>query len=390
MGRQTAEQKVTDQPPISTEIVIIGAGIAGASAGYFLADTHRAVLLEQESQPGYHTTGRSAALFLKSYGPPQIRAVTAGGYDFFTDPPEGFTAAPLLSPRGTLHLGNATQTDLLAQTADEMAKDMDTVTRLDFNAAQKLVPVLRPEAVAGAIYEPEAQDIDVHALHQGFLRGLRQKSGQLLTDAKAVGLARHGKGWQVTLQDGRSVTAEIIVNAAGAWADEIGRLAGCRPIGLVPKRRTAILFDAPAAYDTDNWPVFVQLDESFYVKPDAGKLLGSPADETPMPPQDIQPDEYDIAVAVDRICTATTLEIRNIAHKWAGLRSFVADKTPVVGFDPEVSGFFWLAGQGGYGIQSAPGLGRLAASLLLSGQIPDDLAARGAEAAALAPDRVQS
>jgi D-arginine dehydrogenase len=242
--------------------------------------------------------------------------------------------------------------------------------------------------VAGGLLEPDAMDIDVHALHQGYLRGLRARGGSLVCGAEARLLAHDGADWQVETAAG-GFAAPVVVDAAGAWADELGRMAGAAPIGLVPKRRTAITFDPPAGLPIDRWPAVIDIDEQWYFKPDAGRLLASPADETPSPPCDAQPEEMDIALAVDRIERAASFRIRRIEHKWAGLRSFVADKTPVVGFDDRVEGFFWLAGQGGYGIQTSPAMGRLAAALAAGEGVPADLATLGVDAAALSPRRLR-
>jgi len=230
-------------------------------------------------------------------------------------------------------------------------------------------------------------DIDVHALHQGYLRGLRERGGALTCNAEVQALSRHGGRWRVQMRAGE-MAAPLIVNAAGAWADEIARLAGARPIGLLPKRRTAITFDLPQGAAVAGWPAVIDVDEQWYFKPDAGRLLASPADETPSAPCDAQPDEYDVALLVDRLTRVTTLQVPRIRARWAGLRSFVADRTIVAGFDAQIEGFFWLAGQGGYGIQTAPAVARLAAALVAGRAMPPDIAELGVDAAALSPERL--
>ena len=369
------------------DFLIVGAGIAGATAGYHLAAHGRAVVLEMESQPGYHTTGRSAALYSEWYGNHVINALTTGSKPFYLDPPDGFSEHPLLTARGVLVFGRDDQRAALDQ-AEAEGHHLGRIRRLSTGEAQKLCPVLRADYVAGAVFEPDAMDIDVSALHQGFLRGLRAEGGSIRTDARLTSLCHDGAQWRAETTAGE-FAAPVVVNAAGAWADQVAEMAGIKAVGLVPKRRTAILFEPPADLETAPWPAAIDVDEQFYFKPDAGLLLGSPADETPQPPADVQPEELDIAIAVDRIERATTLKIRRIRHRWAGLRTFAADQTPVAGFDAGAPGFFWFAGQGGYGIQTAPAMGRLAAALITGAGVPPDLAELGLIEAALAPDRLQ-
>ncbi len=368
------------------DFIVIGAGIAGASAGYELAAQGRVALLEREDQPGYHTTGRSAALYIQSYGNETVRALTVGSWQFYTEPPTGFAERPLLSPRGVLFVGRPDQVAELGRLVAETRPLAPHIERLDAAAARALVPILRADALGGAVLDSKAMEIDVNGLHQGYLRGLKARGGAVVTRAEVRGLQPGPSGWLVETKAG-NFAAPVVVNAAGAWCDEIAGLAGAKPVGLVPKRRTAITFDAPAGLDASAWPLTVGVAEDFYFKPDSGRLMGSPADETPMPPCDVQPDELDIAVAVDRIQAATTLEIRRIGNTWAGLRTFAADETMVAGFDPERAGFFWLAGQGGFGIMTAPAMSRLTAALATGGRLPEDLAALGVTAAAISPAR---
>jgi D-arginine dehydrogenase len=368
------------------DFLVIGAGIAGASAAYELAATGRVLVLERESQPGYHTTGRSAALFTETYGNATMRALTRASKAFLTSPPAGFASVPLLARRGTLLAARADQRAALERTFAECSVLVGNLELWTGARVRERVPVFTEAQVDGGLWEPDAMDIDVHALHQGFLRGLRARGSEVVCNAEVVALEREGETWRVETRSQRYV-APIVVNAAGAWADEIGRLAAAAPIGLVPKRRTAITFDPPRGASIERWPAVIDVDEQWYFKPDAGRILASPADETPSPPCDAQPDEYDIAVLIDRITNATTLSIPRIHAKWAGLRSFVADKTIVAGFDPRLRGFFWLAGQGGYGIQTAPAAGRVAAALARGEPLPEDVQALGVRAGDLAPDR---
>ncbi|WP_343714298.1 FAD-binding oxidoreductase [Inquilinus sp.] len=371
------------------DIAVIGGGIAGASLARAAANGRRVLLLERESQPGYHSSGRSAALFSETYGNAVVRALSTGSREFLSAPPEDFAGFVLTRPRGAMHVGRPGQEAAIREEAEALAALVPSVREIGAADALAQVPVLRPGGVAGAVFEPEALDIDTNGMLQGSLRGLRRQGGEVRTGAEVTALVPlPGGGWRVETTAG-TVEAGIVVNAAGSWADAIAALAGVAPVGLVPKRRTAFLFEAPG-HDVDGWPLVVDLDETFYIKPDAGKLLGSPADETPSPPCDAQAEEIDVAVAADRIEGATTLQIRRLTHRWAGLRSFVADKTPVLGFDPAAPGFFWCAGQGGYGFQTAPAMARLGAALLRGDPVPEDLARLGVTAAALAPGRTMA
>lgn len=370
------------------DFLIIGAGMAGASAGYALASQVRVLILEQEDQPGYHTTGRSAALYAETYGNATVRALTTGGKGFYLNPPPGFAAHPLLLPRGVVFIGRADQRASLDAFLEEVSGLRSNIRRIAAAEVEAQVPVFRPGYVADAVLDPDAMDIDVHGLHQGYLRGLKARGGRVVTDAQVRGLSRQAGLWQVESKAGR-FAARVVVNAAGAWADEIGALAGAAPIGLVPKRRTAIRFRPPAGLDVARWPTIIDADEQFYFRPDAGQILASPADETPMPPCDVQPEDLDIAILVDRLEQVVTLPIPRIESRWAGLRSFVADKTPVVGYDDRIEDFFWLAGQGGYGIQTAPGIAALVAALARHEPVPPELAALGVAEAALSPIRLR-
>lgn len=370
----------------SFDFVVVGAGMAGASCAYFLADEGSVMVLEMESQPGYHTTGRSAALFAETYGNAAIRGLTSGGRNFLTSPPDGFSDNPLLTPRGVLFVGRADQSTALDEAFKAGDGLSESLQRLSPSEVGELVPVFRDGYLTGGVYDSSAMDMDVNALHQGFLRGARAQGAELMQNARVEALARQDGSWRISTSDGQ-ISAKVVINAAGAWCDEVADLAGANRVGLVPKRRTALLVDGPADLPFADWPAFVDADEQFYARPESGALLASPADETPMEPCDVQPEELDIAIAIDRLQTATTLEVKRVIRSWAGLRSFVGDKTPVVGFDPVVGGFFWLAGQGGYGIQTAPSMGRVSAALAAGGEVPDDLEKIGVKASDLSPGR---
>ncbi len=368
------------------DFAVIGAGIAGASAAYELALSGPTLMLERESQPGYHSTGRSAALFTETYGNRVIRGLATASRRFFENPPSGFAEHPLLTPRGVLMIGRADQRQAIELALGEARRIAPAVKPVGHAEALALCPVLRPDYLDRAFYEPDARDRDVHAIHQGFLRGFHARAGVLVCDAEVTGLSRLGGDWRIETSAG-SFAAGVVVNASGAWADRIAALAKVRPIGLVPKRRTAITAEADGP-DFRRWPSVIDVDEQFYLKPDAGQLILSPADETPVEPQDVQPEEIDIAVCVDRIERATTLDIRRIGRKWAGLRSFVRDKTLVAGYAPDAPGFFWLAGQGGYGIMTSPAMGRIAAALARGRGVPAEVAAAGITTPDLAPERL--
>jgi len=372
------------------DFIVVGGGIAGASAAYELAAHGRVLVLEREGQPGYHTTGRSAALFVQTHGPSVIRALARGAKNFFLDPPAGFAEHPLLTARGMLLIGRADQSASLEQSFAQSSRHVAGMRRLDVKEACELVPLLKEDYLVGAVLDPEAMDMDVHAIHWGFIRGMRARGGKLVTSAELQGLERNsgdkGSKWIARTTAG-DFAAPVVVNAAGAWCDKVGAMAGAGAIGLVPKRRTAFIFDPPAGAEIAKWPSVIDVGEEFYFKPDAGKFLGSPADQTPMEPCDAQPEDFDVALAVDRIQRAARIPVTHISRKWAGLRSFVADGCPVVGYDPLVEGFFWLAGQGGYGIETSPSMGRLTASLALRRGVPSDLAGQGVTEGAVSPAR---
>ena len=370
------------------DIAVIGGGMAGSAAAANLALHSRVLMLERESQPGYHATGRSAALFSEIYGNAPIRALTRASRTFLATPPQRFTDVPLVSPRGTLYVANAQQLGALNEFAS--LPDVAAGTRqLEASAAHALSPCLRGDYVAAALYEPDACDLDVHSLHQGYLRRLRDRGGKVVNNAGVTALRRRDGAWIITTDAG-TFSARTIINAAGAWVDEIAVLAGAAPIGIQPLRRTAFMVDAPTNSDADRWPMTIDIDEQFYFKPDAGRLLLSPADETPSTPCDAWPEDMDIAIAVDRIEQATTLSITHVQQKWAGLRSFVEDRSPVVGYDPKVEDFFWIAALGGYGIQTAPAVGRLAALLLRHQPVADDMLELGLDISSIAPQRFAS
>ena len=345
------------------DVAIIGAGMAGASLAYFAAPHCRVILLEAEDAPGYHTTGRSAAFWVASYGGPGVVPLTLGSKPFFDAPPVGFTEAPLLTRRGGLHLAPPDDPLALATLAAEFAATGVAAEALDAGALAQRFPLLRRPWANGALYEPDCYDIDVAALHAGFLSGARRAGAVLCCGARVEMLERSENQWQIGTSAGR-YTATTIVNAAGAWADAVAELAGAAPLGLRPLRRTIAVLttDPPLPADL---PVVLDAGGSFYFKPDNGRTWVSPHDEIADVARDAAPEEIDIALAVARFEAAATPVVKRVERSWAGLRSFAPDRLPVYGFDVAVPGLFWCAGQGGFGIQTAPAAGAMAASLLL-------------------------
>jgi D-arginine dehydrogenase len=371
---------------MDADFIVIGAGAAGAAGAVSLAAHGRVLLLEAEAQPGYHSTGRSAALYTPNYGNAAVRALIAAGRAFFEAPPP-WIGGPLLAWRGGLGIAGPEAAARFAATVALGAAD-GSILEIAPAEAVRRVPVLRREPIAFAYLEPAIADIDVAILHQGLLGRLRALGGTIACDSPVTALERRAGQWEVTTPSGRH-RAPLLVNAAGAWADQLAALAGLPGIGLVPKRRTMIVVPCPAGLDTGGWPTVDQIDNDAYLKPETGRLLASPGDATPCLPGDAQPEELDVAVAADWLQRATTLPVARIERRWAGLRSFVADGTPVVGPDPAAEGFVWLAGQGGYGIMLAPILGEAAAALATGGRLPPAIRERGLDEAALGVARLR-
>ena len=372
------------------DFLVVGAGIAGASAAYWLAERGRVVVLEQEDVAGYHTTGRSAAMYMETYGGPVTRGLAAAGRAFLEAPPAGFADSSLLSPRPVMYVGRADQRGALDRFHDEnrrLRADPGPPRRRRRGPRAGRCRCARTMSPARC-WSPEARGDRRRRPPSGLpARAARARGGALATEAQVTALSRDGGLWHAETAAG-DYAAPVLIDAAGAWCDAVAALAGVAPIGLQPKRRTAFVFDGPSEGVAD-WPMVHDIEDSFYLKPEAGRVLGSPADETPSEPCDAYPEEIDIAIGADRIMQATTLEIRHIRSKWAGLRSFVRDHEPVAGFDVAAEGFFWLAGQGGAGIMTAPALGAVAAALASGGPVPEAVAARGIAAAALGPGRLR-
>lgn len=368
------------------DIIIVGGGIAGFGIAAFLNENVRVLLLEKEAFPGAHATGRSAALFSETYGNEPIRALSRAGNGFFSNPPEAFQLESPLRPRGCLYIATKEQEQRLLDTASSplMKAAAQVITASEATAR---CSILKPGYAASALWEPGARDIDVDALLQAFVRKFRSSGGTVVMNAQVSAITKGAQGWCARAGEAE-YTAPIVVNAAGAWADQMAEIAGIAPLNIQPFQRTAVLVAPPADEEIGAWPCVIDIDENFYFKPDAGKLLLSPADEQPMAPCDAQPEELDVAIAVDRVEQATTLQVRKVEHRWAGLRSFAPDRVPVVGFDSRAPGFFWLAGQGGYGVQTAPALSRFAAALVTGENIPSDIIDAGLDPEVLYPARL--
>lgn len=367
-------------------VIVIGGGIAGVSIAYELSKTVRVSVLEMESMLAYHTTGRSAAAFLETYGGEQVRGLTTGSRSFLQDPPDFFESV-LMTPRPLLQIGLGGRGHLIDRIHESVQPLVADAELLDGAQCCEVFPLLRPGVAERGIYEPRAMALDVAALHQGYVHGARINGAAIFRDAKVVAMERRANLWAVTISDGTMYEAPVVVDAAGAWADVVATAAGVRPVGLTPLRRTIFMVASPLGEHTKGLPSCSDVDQSFYVNPEGAQFLCSPADETPCPPSDAKPDQLEIARAIDAINAATTIDIRSIGSSWAGLRSFVPDRNFVVGEDTEAPGFFWLAGQGGYGIQTAPATARLGAALVLGQPVPPDLANRGVDVARLTPRR---
>jgi D-arginine dehydrogenase len=342
-------------------------------------------LVEAEGQLAHHTTGRSAAQLIENYGAAAIRPLTTASLDFLREPPTDLVDGPLLRPRPLLTMGRVDQDAAITRTLAEGRAVSDTITEISPAEAIQLFPALRPGRVARAVLEPDAADIDVAGLHQAFVRGFRRLGGTIRTSARVEAAVADGDGWRVETTDG-DVGAEVIVNASGAWGDAVAERAGIGPIGLRALRRTACMVTGPDG--SSGWPLLADADHEWYVKPDGPQLLCSPGDETPSEPCDAKPEELDVALAIERVNENTTLAIRSVNSAWAGLRTFAPDRAMAIGPEPDRPGFVWCVGQGGTGIQTAPGAGRLVADLVLRGRPdPGRFGPVGLDLPGLLPDR---
>lgn len=369
------------------DVAVVGGGIAGASFAYRVAGHRSLVLLEAEAQVGYHSTGRSAAEFSRQFQNETTGLLADASYDFLANPPEGFADVPLLIPRGNLVIASEERLPKLDAAFREVIATSAQSRPVSIEEAIAMVPFLRPDYMAGAFYDPACWDMEVESILQGYLRGARRNGADIRTGSPVSAVERDGGIYRLETPQGL-ILARRIVNAGGAWADRLAVLAGLAPLGIVPHRRTAITVDVPADYDLAPMPGVNEVDEDFYFKPEAGKLMVSPADATPSDPCDAQPEDIDVAYAAHFLEQSTTLPVKTISHKWAGLRSFTSDKLQVVGFDRNDPDFFWLAGQGGSGILTSPALSEWAAGLFLDGTPPERLVDLGLEPGIFSPRRL--
>ena len=349
----------------SCDILVIGGGIAGLSAASALAAHAKMTVLEAEDAPGYHSSGRSATMLHYALGDPLVRALTFASRAFFDDPPEGFTDVPL----GRL-------TPVLLHAREEELAELDSLhdaiapfaelERVGEAGILDLCPVLRvgEGGAVAALVDRNGIRLDPHALLQGHARTLRHGGGEIVTGARVRSVTRADGHWQAETEHGQRFSAPVLINAAGAWADWVAELAGLGPLGLTPLRRTIITFDGPPGLDVSGWPFAKTVGDNLYFAPESGRLFASPMDEVPTEPCDAQPEEYEVALAADRVERRTMLKVERIHSRWAGLRTFAPDRHLVTGFDPRADGFFWLAGQGGFGLQTSPVMARIVESLI--------------------------
>lgn len=374
---------------VEADFLIVGGGIAGLSAAARLAKHGKVVVVEAEDALGYHSSGRSVSFSHFGIGNAAVRGLTAWSRPFFEAQPEGFCDSPVSRAMDTLYLAPEDQLPELEALHADMSGFSDAIEWLDAAQMAALCPILRtgPEGAVKGLRDPTGLKLDANALLQSFARQVRKAGGEVLSGRRVSAME---PGWTVRTESGESFSAPILVNAAGAWADRLAAMAGVRAIGLQPKRRTIIVVDPPPGVDASAWPFVHSAAGDFYLLPEAGQLLVSPVDEVEDDPCDAQPEEYDVALAAHQLERYTSLSVGRIAHRWAGLRSFVADRTPTAGFDPEAEGFFWLVGQGGYGLQTAPAMSAAAEALATGAAWPDGLAALGVVPETIRPERLFS
>lgn len=373
----------------TADFLIIGGGIAGVSAAARLAPHGRTLLLEAENAFGYHSSGRSATFYHFGIGKSEVRGMTAFSRTHFET--QTASGIDLSRPSPALFIATPGMVEALDELEAEMARYSDRLERLDAAGVKAIVPILNTggDRVVAGVIDRAARRLDSEALQQDYRATLKKAGGEAIPDARVVAVAREGDVWTVTTATGERYAAPILINAAGAWCDEIARLAGVEPLGLQPLRRTIIVFDAPAECDVRDWPFTKTAVDDFYMLPESGRLLACPVDEVPSEPGDAQPEEYDIALAASKVEEYTSVPIRRISHSWAGLRTFAHDRVPVAGFAPDAPGFFWLAGQGGYGLQTAPAMSAITEALIAGTAWPEMLTEWGVTPQVMSPERLK-
>ncbi len=356
---------------MNLDAIIIGGGVAGLSAAYFLSAHHRVVVLEAESQPAYHSSGRSAAVFIEGYENPEVATLTSASAPFYISPPDGFSDTPLLSPRGGLTIATHDQDEAFDAHLSKWQSHCPRLREISIDETLAMVPILRRQWLARSAYDPDWRSIDVHALLMGYRAGLKANGGELVCNERITQIEQGKDGWSLT--GNHTYSAPLLINAAGSWAGAVGALAGFPLPQLQPMRRTAVIVPAPV--NATAWPLVHDTLGELYFKPESPGLMVSPSDETPSEPMDAFPQELDVAIAMERFSAMTTHPVDHLLHQWAGLRTFAPDRRPVVGFDRRTQGLFWLAGQGGFGVQTSPALGQLITAAITHGEpIPTTIA----------------
>jgi D-arginine dehydrogenase len=374
----------------TADSLVIGGGVAGLSAAARLVRHGKVVVLEAEEALGYHSSGRSVTFSHYGIGNAAVRGLTSHSRAFFLNPPAGFSEQPIARTASALFVATEEMLPELHALQAQMERFTASTSYVGEAEIRELCPVLKTGegGIVSGVFEPSGLRLDADMLLQGFARAVREGGGEIHTGKRIARVARAGGDWEVETETGERFVAPILVNAAGAWADAVAALAGVTPLGLQPKRRTIIGIDPPAGQDVRSWPFVKTAADLFYMLPEAGRLLASPVEEVECDPCDAQPEDYDLALAAYRLEEYTTLSVRRIAHRWAGLRTFTSDRVPTAGFAPDVAGFFWLAGQGGYGLQTAPAMAAVAEALITGGDWPAGLSELGVEPEHIRPERL--
>jgi D-arginine dehydrogenase len=371
------------------DFLVVGGGIAGASAAYALSAHGKVCLVEQENQLGYHSTARSAAVHSSVYGPATWQVITTASRPFLLGPPDGFGDTPLTKPLGALYLAKPHEEPELKQQAADLDRRGIAYSLVAPAEASRLSPCVRMEPFSLGLYEPDCVDLDASALLHGYLRIARNRGAEVISNGELHAAKRSGGIWHIDLTR-ETIEARVVINAAGAWADVVAQRAGLPRRGLRPLRRTAITFNPPAGHEASRWPMTFDVAETWYFKPEGRHIMMSPTDLTPSEPVDAQPEEFDIAVAIDRIETVTTMKVGRLNSRWAGLRTFAPDHEAVIGTDPTEPSFVWYAGQGGNGVMASPAGAAICAAAATGNSWPKSVTKLGLTSDKIAPARLTS